>query len=171
MNASGVPNSGIVVDPMCGSGTTLVEARLSGRATFGLDMNPLSVFVSRVKCQVLDITPKVLIASFKELASAVWRPVRQLGRTSHFVTLTDTDQAYLQKWFATSVLEELDHIEGAIQKQTHPILRDFYKLCLSNILRTVSWQKEDDLRVRKEVQAFRKGEVLALFSGRGAAFY
>ena len=40
-----------MLDPMCGSGTTLVEARLSDRTAYGLDMNPLSVFITDVKCR------------------------------------------------------------------------------------------------------------------------
>jgi DNA modification methylase len=163
MNAAHVPTDGIIVDPMCGSGTTLVEARLSGRGTFGLDMNPLSVFVSRIKCEVLGISPKILIRSFNELSCAIQMPVKQLGPGSYFASLPETDQAYLQKWFAVSALEELDHIERAIQRQTYSTVRGFYDLCLSNILRRVAWQNEDDLRVRKEVQALKKGEVLALF--------
>ncbi len=47
MDMAQVPAGGIVLDPMCGSGTTMVEARLAGRVACGLDMNPLSVFVAR----------------------------------------------------------------------------------------------------------------------------
>ena len=46
MNIARLPEDAVVLDPMCGSGTTLVEARLSGRRSYGLDMNPLSVFVT-----------------------------------------------------------------------------------------------------------------------------
>lgn len=40
-----------VLDPFVGGGTTLVEARLSGRPALGSDLNPLAVFVSTTKAK------------------------------------------------------------------------------------------------------------------------
>lgn len=42
----------LVVDPFVGGGTTLVEAQLAGRPSFGSDINPLAVFVARAKTTV-----------------------------------------------------------------------------------------------------------------------
>ncbi|MDX1999761.1 MAG: DNA methyltransferase [Thermoanaerobaculia bacterium] len=49
-----VPARTIVLDPFCGAGTTLVEARLSGRPTIGIDKNPLAVALSRAKMASVD---------------------------------------------------------------------------------------------------------------------
>ncbi len=38
-----------IVDPFCGSGTTLVEARAAGFRATGVDLNPLAVLVARAK--------------------------------------------------------------------------------------------------------------------------
>jgi DNA modification methylase len=163
MNIAQVPASGVILDPMCGSGTTLVETVLAGRTAYGSDMNPLSVFVAGVKCRALGIEPKLLIDAFDQLSRSLKKPVCKLTRNSYFATFTDCDRDYLERWFAPSVLEELDHIEGAIkQLHTRP-LRDFFSLSLSNILRGVSWQKDDDLRVRRQVITPQRGEVIARF--------
>ena len=43
------------------------------------------------------------------------------------------------------------------------VLKDFLLVCLSNIIRTVSYQKESDLRVRKELKSYEKGKAVTLF--------
>jgi hypothetical protein len=43
----------LVLDPFMGSGTTLVEARASGRHSIGTDISSLAVFVARTKTTVL----------------------------------------------------------------------------------------------------------------------
>ena len=43
-----------VLDPFCGSGTTLVEARAHGCAATGIDLNPMALRVAEVKCRVVD---------------------------------------------------------------------------------------------------------------------
>ncbi len=44
-----VPDGGSVLDPFCGSGTVLVEALVAGRKSFGIDLNPLAVMLTRCK--------------------------------------------------------------------------------------------------------------------------
>ena len=44
-----VPSGGLILDPFCGVGTTLLAARDSGFPSVGLDTNPLAVFAARVK--------------------------------------------------------------------------------------------------------------------------
>lgn len=46
-----VPKGGTVLDPFCGSGTTLVEARLLGFGCVGIDRNPLAVALAKAKMQ------------------------------------------------------------------------------------------------------------------------
>lgn len=43
-----------VLDPMSGSGTTLVEARLIGRNAIGYDIDPLACLIARVKSGVVS---------------------------------------------------------------------------------------------------------------------
>jgi len=48
INLAGLSPGSIVLDPMCGSGTTNCEARSMEMRTIGVDLNPLSVKVSQV---------------------------------------------------------------------------------------------------------------------------
>ena len=38
-----------VLDPFCGSGTTLIEANILQRNAIGIDINPLAVLISKVR--------------------------------------------------------------------------------------------------------------------------
>ena len=162
INISRTPEDGIVLDPMCGSGTTLVETLLAGRSAFGLDMNPLSVFVAEIKCQALTISPTSLVAGYETLKDVLHAMGERTGQ-SYFATLPDKDRDYLARWFAPQALVELDAIHAAIGQLRTNKLRDFYAVCLSNILRRASWQKNDDLRVRREVRDIENGEVIGHF--------
>lgn len=165
MNMAQVPKNGFVLDPMCGSGTTLVEACLSGRVAYGLDMNPLSVFIADVKCQALSLDASVLVDAFNKLSGKLSRPAPKLGRSSYLASLRIEDQDYLRRWFAESALQELDHIRRAIGSLPLLAVQNVYSVCLSNILRGVSWQKDDDLRIRREVLTLSEGEVVSRFLG------
>ena len=120
MNIAQLPEDAVVLDPMCGSGTTLVEASLSERTSFGLDMNPLSVFISDVKCRALTLAPGELAAAYaqlkKELAAA---PVRR--KRTQATLRPDGDRAYLERWFAPQTLLELDSIDN---RHTSPVQRN-----------------------------------------------
>lgn len=163
MNMARVPERGNVLDPMCGSGTTLVEASLSGRAAYGLDINPLSAFLADVKCQALSLNASALVGAFQNLSGLLAGAVPRLDQRSHFSTFSKIDQGYLRRWFAESTLQELDHIVSAIRSLPLVALQNFYLVSLSNILRGVSWQKNEDLRIRREVTTFSKGEVVSRF--------
>ena len=49
-------NSGVILDNFAGSGTTLVEASFLGLNSLGVEINPLSVLMCKVKCQSYDIS-------------------------------------------------------------------------------------------------------------------
>lgn len=44
----------LVIDPMMGSGTSLVESRLMGRNAIGYDIDPLARLIAQVKSQTID---------------------------------------------------------------------------------------------------------------------
>lgn len=153
LNISGAAGKAIVADPMSGSGTTAVEAMLSGLQSVGTDMNPLSVFMGRTKCAVLGLNPTDVARAADKMIAQLQSPKRRGTRELAYLrSLPEHDQEYLSAWFSPRVLRDLDTISSLIGDCSNPIIRDFFRLSLSNILRSVSWQKEDDLRVRKEIR-------------------
>lgn len=151
LNVGEVGHKGLIADPMSGSGTTLVEAVLAEHDAVGLDMNPLSVYLGRVKCALLSLQPKELSDCYQRVRDELLTPSRK-ERLVYFHSLPTPDQEYLSAWFSIEALQSLDGIVRAIQQITNEAVRGLMFVSLSNILRRVSWQKEDDLRVRREVR-------------------
>ncbi len=130
-------------------------------------MNPLSVLMSQAKCTILSVSPDTLAAEYEALVSDVLA-VRQSGVAGSrpwFEHLPQKDRTYLAAWFAPHVLDDLDLIARRVHATREPACRDLFRLCLSNILRRVSWQKDADLRVRKEVRPDADIDAVAEFLG------
>ncbi len=55
-----LPEPGLVLDPFCGVGTTLVESLLAGHNTAGFEINPYAALASRVKANARHYDPQTL---------------------------------------------------------------------------------------------------------------
>lgn len=56
INWCGLKNGDTLLDPFCGSGTALVEAKTLGINSVGIDISPLCKLISKVKCDILDLS-------------------------------------------------------------------------------------------------------------------
>lgn len=68
----------LVLDPFCGTGTTLVEAKLNGIAGVGIETNPFPHFASTVKT-TWEINPNELQSVALEIADAVYDELENQG--------------------------------------------------------------------------------------------
>src|SRR5262249_22268001 len=75
-----------VLDPFCGTGTTLVECKKLGIPSVGVEANPLAHFASRVK---LDWSPdpQRLVRHAADLARAVEARLEGLGKKAELRTI------------------------------------------------------------------------------------
>lgn len=154
INISGARPASILADPMSGSGTSVVEALLAGSTGLGIDMNPLSVFVGRTKCELLGANPADVRTSYEHVREVLLKGNGNHGTgLKYFEGLPESDRRYLTGWIAEGVIESLDEIALTITSVKNQAARNLMWVSLSNILRRVSWQKDDDLRVRKEIRS------------------
>ena len=73
LNRFGVRPGQQVLDPFCGTGTTLVECKKLGFRAVGIEGNPMAHFASTVKCD-WSIDPTALILNAQEVCDAAhWR--------------------------------------------------------------------------------------------------
>ncbi len=164
LNIANTTSKSKVLDLMCGSGTTPTEAVLLGYRAYGVDLNPLSVLVSQVKCDILSINPECLVSNYEALKEDLLnQSVNQNSELLWVKSLESKTREYLSKWFAPDVLAHLDPILMRIEQVDDLACRNLFKVSLSNILRRVSLQKNDDLRVRREIRTDIDIDVFAVF--------
>ncbi len=116
-----------VLDPFCGSGTTLVEAAAAGVPTVGIDLHPLACLISKVK-----VTP--LTSSLEEAARAV------LTRAS---AVTVPAIPRLDHWFSVPVQQALAALVASIDQEPQTDVRDALRVAFSSIVVRVSRQESD----------------------------
>ena len=158
INISGVEDDAVVLDPMCGSGTTPCEVVASGRRAIASDLNPLSVLISTLKSQITLVSPDVFQRSVNEYLSGF-----KFSATNPQDIWSDQDFDYLKRWFAPRALRDLAAILRDVRAIPSVFYRSFFEVCVSNIVRSVSWQKDVDLRVRKEVTDYASGHAIQRF--------
>jgi DNA modification methylase len=96
----------VVLDPMAGSGTTLVEGRLLGRQVWGVEIDPLTHRIAKAKATPVD--PQALDLATNTIGSLLlrgglddgWRP----------------DLPNFDKWFHPRVAEQLAALRQAIHQ-------------------------------------------------------
>lgn len=130
----------VILDPMCGSGTTLVEASVAGHQSVGVDLNPIATLVSRAKTTALSHTARQALRSLAARFEAA-----ATDATTH----EDVAEATLpvfhnrDKWFASNVLRELAYAKEAILDLRESEARDFGLCAFSSILVAVSNQESE----------------------------
>lgn len=127
----------VVLDPYCGSGTTLLEAALLKRAAIGSDLNPLAALIARVKTTPI---PTKQLDGLKQLLAEIVAGLDgdlfgELIDTTVDVRLVDP---WYTKWFSTQNLFDLVRIHRAISKIEEGALKDVATVAFSDVLRRSS---------------------------------
>lgn len=122
----------IILDPFTGSGTTNVEALLAKRNSVGIDVDPFSRFIAKVK--VTPLSESHLKSAQKKLFESI------LNYHSSLISESDLPNfPYRDNWFNKEILFELTYLRKQVQQlDTQDEVKDFFRVCLSSIIRSVS---------------------------------
>ena len=139
-----------VLDPFCGCGTTLVEAMVSDRRSFGVDINPIAVQISKAKIQHLD-------------ADELDNYQCQLEDRVKTISAEPPDNPRIAYWFKDEQMLGLAKLLAAIQELPSAGLRLFFLCAFSNILKNCSiWHQKSN----KPTRDFKKqpADVMKAFT-------
>ena len=130
-----------VLDPFCGTGTSLVEANLRGISAFGVDLNPLACLIATAKTtfiglQKLDLYLKnfndfLFAARFKDEHAQIELPVF----------------ANIDFWFSKAVQRDLAIIKKYIAEIVESDVQNFFKVGFSETVRQVSWTRNGEFKL------------------------
>lgn len=128
----------LVFDPYVGSGTTLVESSVRGIKSVGTDLNPLAVYISKVKNTHYDL--KLIEKSSAQLFSAL------MTYTQSEVINTDFNRiSNYTFWYTADSLYRLSFINQSISALNQSV-QDFFLLCLSETVREVSFTRNGEFK-------------------------
>jgi len=146
-----------IIDNYSGSGTTLVEAALSGHHAVGVDINPLGVLAANVKTTC--ISTQELENAYCEI-SACAKTILEDGSAELGLALLSAKD--IEKWFPAQAALELSALRSAVYYLECGKVKDFYLLAFASIIRRVSNAHDGEVRPHiKKDKAFRS--PLALF--------
>ena len=124
-----------VLDPMVGSGTTIVEALLAGRWGIGVDLDPLALLLCRVK------TTPLALNEVEQVGIEVWRRASRAvekereGLEEELRRRFDPrTREFIAYWFLPEAQVELVALAREIERVRLPPMRAFLWLAFSAIV-------------------------------------
>jgi DNA modification methylase len=122
----------IVLDPMQGSGTTVLEALLSGRKALGTDIDPLALLITKVKITPLE--PLRVLEANKEILKRA-RSIYE-NRSNAFLDLLNSHweqetRNFIDYWFDTDTQMALFALLMEIERINDSSLKNFFLLAIS----------------------------------------
>ncbi len=151
-----------VLDPFCGSGTVLVEARSADYRGSGSDLNPLAVALTRLKTDPLnaDMRTSLVLAAQDVRAKS---EERVQARDPVRAKLPPSELA----WYETHVVKEMAGLFEEINKVQDPRIRAALRLVFSSLVVKFSRQRSDtaEQAVQRRV---RKGLVSEFFERKAS---
>ncbi len=163
LNILDIPVGSRVLDPFCGSGTSLLECVHLGMDAFGTDINPLAIFIANAKLAAISFPAAVLRADLarsikRERSIKFPKKGRNLAR-----------EEYLLSWFTPEVFDAIERLRISIEEVGKPMSAPLLAIA-SNLLRDYSLQDPNDLRIRRRKSPLPEKPFIAAYEEAAAQF-
>lgn len=146
---------GILFDPYCGTGTSLVEGNLHGLNSIGTDLNPLARLIASTKTTPIEI--QSLDLHLSDFYNYLFRFRFGLENPSSSIVIPDFQN--IDFWFSRSVKKSLSIIHQYIGKIENQPIKSFFQVAFSQTIRECSWSRKNEFKLYKmskeRVKAFK----------------
>ena len=147
----------VVFDPFCGSGSVLLEAFIRGYDSYGIDINPLALLISKVKITPLDC--KDLYIELEKILKKASR-IKNTKKPNFF---------NIDYWFKPEVVSQLTALQIAIKSIKNKNIKDFFNVVFSFTVRASSNTRNGEFklyRIDDDKLNDYSPNVLAIFKKR-----
>ncbi|MDH4213060.1 MAG: site-specific DNA-methyltransferase [Candidatus Thorarchaeota archaeon] len=156
----------VVLDPMCGSGTVILEGLLNNRKCIGIDIDPIARLLTKVKTTPLNPS------SLQLAAASLVMQIQKLDSSAEY-SPNIPQFHYRDNWFRPFVLRELaiindsiDIVSSSLPTETCQDIQDFFRVIMSSIIRDMSNADPHCTRTvlrKKVVKNISPGDTLSRF--------
>ena len=157
------PGSDYVFDNYAGSGTSLVEAKLAGYSSAGVDINPFGVLASKVK------TRNYNVLRLYELFEGLLGRIRADDVRGDMQIYADFPG--VEKWYEPETIAQLSSIKRQILSMPRDSFREFFALGFFAILRRVSRAHDAEVRPHIDPKKKRRDALAAFEKKAGEMIY
>ncbi len=133
-----------LLDPYCGTGTSLVEASLFGMHSVGCDINPLVRLIATAK--VTPICLKTLDNDLNRLKDSLFE--YEFG-TVKIANIPIPDIQNLEYWFSEEVIAHLAYLLIQINAIKDKFIRNFITVAFSETVREASYTRTSTFKLHR----------------------
>jgi len=124
-----------VLDPMAGSGTTLVTAKLRGHEAIGFDRDPLAVLIAR--SWLASVNAEVLQDKGREVLAKAHSRAKDISVGNAYPRHSDIEtKEFVRYWFDSTNRIQLSALSDTISRLHDPCLRDLMWCAFSRLIIT-----------------------------------
>ena len=151
-----------ICDIFCGSGTALVESRVLNRNAYGIDLNPLAIFLAKAKTTPIN-PPKLM-----------WGYIALLGKLQKIKDgeIKKPEFKNLDFWFKEKTIVKLANLKKAIREIKDRAIQDFFMVAFSETVRYASNTKTGEfklVRIKGEKLEKHDPDVFGIFRKKAEA--
>lgn len=129
----------VILDNFMGSGTTLIEGMLLNRKeVIGIELNPFACFMAKVK--TTPIAPEILNNYFYIIKN-------QYNQINSYKLQNFNN---IRFWFKDKQIEDLSKLKECIVSINDNRIRDFFLLCMSEVIRKVSLTYHNGFKLHRD---------------------
>ncbi len=168
-----------VLDPMAGSGTTLVTAKLRGHEAIGYDRDPLAVLIAR--SWLTNVSKTEVEAKGSEILARARARARNMKIADAYPRSADDEtKAFVRYWFDSTNRVQLAALSESISRLHDPSLRDLMWCAFSRLIITkkigaslamdISHSRPHRSYEKAPIQAFDRFEQAVKYIVKAAPF-
>ena len=136
--------SKLIADLFAGCGTTLVEAKIHGISSVGVDINPVAQLITKVKTtplapDALQQAYTALVNLFDKYNESDFEDIKKHERIDYWFTPS-------QKAKIAFLYDKVFHLE--VDDDT----KDFFYVCISHILKNCSWWLQSGTKPQRDME-------------------